>query len=109
MVCVGVPTALLKGEGSEFWLRLSAFDNLAHVALGTKQQAVFDGMNKLAKKHAEQLQRTINDKPMHSKVQKVMLGAIADPKSNTIMYLASAEVKEIDKMKCQTKAPIYTL
>src|SRR5258708_4890612 len=109
IVSLGVSTALLNGDASAFWLRLSAFDNLAHVALGTKQQAVFDGMNKLAKKHAEQLQRTLNDKPMHSKVQKVMLGAIADPKSNTIMYLASAEVKEIDKMKRQTQAPISTL
>jgi hypothetical protein len=103
-VSLGIWAGLLNGDSSAFLLRLSAFDNLAHVAMGTDQQAVFDEMNKLTKKWAhEQLQHGPNDKAMHSTIRKVLLGARAYPASNTIMLMASADVKDIDRMKSQAR------
>lgn len=41
-VSLGVNAAILNGDASAIWLRLSTFDNLAHVAIGTEQQSIFD-------------------------------------------------------------------
>src|ERR1035441_2112788 len=46
---MGIATQLFNGEASALWLHLSAFDNLSYAALGTRPQAVFDGLTELLK------------------------------------------------------------
>lgn len=113
-VSLSVNPVLLSGDASAFWLRLSALDNLAHTALGTRQRTVFDELNKLAKKAAEaelvaacgtaspcdqgSAKGGLKDLMLHSKVNRVTLGARADAKSGIMILIASATVSDIEKM-----------
>ena len=93
--------ALLKGDASAFWLKLSTFDNLVQTALHTKQRTVFDEMNSLAKKLGQQIMatNTIPQDMLHSRTGKVALGVRMDPKTAIIILIASADVKDIEKMQ----------
>lgn len=98
-----VQTFLVNGDPRAFWLRLSMLDNLATVALGTRQRAVFDELNRLAEQAAKEMlplvrQRDANAKrELHGSAEKATLGVFADTKS--VVLLASANMKDIDKMK----------
>jgi hypothetical protein len=98
-----VQTFLVNGDPSAFWLRLSMLDNLASVALGTKQRAVFDELNRLAKQAADEMLPLIRQgnadakKELHGSAGKAILGVFADTKS--VVLMASANMKDIDKMK----------
>jgi len=98
-----VQTFLENGNPSAFWLRLSMLDNLANVALGTKQRMVFDGLNKLAKQAANEMLPLIRQgdanakRELHGSAEKATLGVFADTKR--VMLMASANMKDIDKMK----------
>jgi len=98
-----VQTFLENGDPRAFWLRLSMLDNLANVALGTKQRGVFDGLNKLAKQAADEMLPLIRQGnagakiQLHGSAEKATLGVFADTKS--VMLVASANMKDIDKMK----------
>ncbi|MGH9342461.1 MAG: hypothetical protein ACRD19_01655 [Terriglobia bacterium] len=96
---LGVNAVLLNGNASAFWLRLSAFDNLVHLALGTKQEIVFDQMNKLASKMAREslTGKLAPGQMIHSKAEKATLGAVYE--KGIIFLIASADVKDIDAMK----------
>ncbi len=93
-------SAILNGDASAFWLRLSALDNLAHSALGTKQSAVFDALNGLVKKYAQAvLSAGGHPVPMiFGKTDKTTLGAVAGA-NGVLQLLVSADVKDIDGMK----------
>lgn len=94
---------VLNGDASAFWLRLSTFDNLANLAIGTKQQEVFDKTNKLSKQAANEIlpllrQGQSNAKEeLHDKAERALLGVYADAQAQVI--LASADTEDIDKMK----------
>jgi hypothetical protein len=96
-------TFLDNGDPNAFWLRLSMLDNLANVALGTKQRVVFDKLNKLAKQAANELlplirQGNANARiELHGSSEKATLGVFAGSKS--LVLMASANMKDIDKMK----------
>ncbi len=98
-----VQTFLDNGNTSAFWLRLSMLDNLANVALGTKQRTVFDGLNKLAKQAANEMLPLIRQgdanakRELHGSAEKATLGVFANTKS--VVLMASANMKDIDKMK----------
>jgi hypothetical protein len=98
-----VQTFLDNGNPSAFWLRLSMLDNLANVALGTKQRTVFDGLNKLAKQAANEMLPLIRQgdadakRELHGSAEKATLGVFANTKS--VVLMASANMKDIDKMK----------
>ncbi len=74
-----VQTFLDNGDPSAFWLRLSMLDNLANIALGTKQRAVFDGLNKLAEQAAKEMLPLIRQgntnakKELHGSAEKATL------------------------------------
>lgn len=99
-----IDAPVLNGDASAFWLRLSAFDNLANLAIGTKQQVVFDKTNKLAKQAADEILPLLRQgqsnvkKELHDKAQRALLGVYADAQAH-IVILASADTKDIDKMK----------
>jgi len=98
-----VQTFLVNGDPSAFWLRLSMLDNLANVALGTKERTVFDELNRLAKQAANEMLPLIRQgdanakKELHGVAQKATLGVFADTKG--VVLMASANMKDIDKMK----------
>jgi hypothetical protein len=99
-----IDVGVLNGDASAFWLRLSAFDNLASLALGTKQQDVFDKANKLALQAAKEILplvqqgQTNTEKHFNDTAQLALLGAFADTQGH-ITILAAADTKDIDKMK----------
>ena len=101
--------ALFNGNSNAFWLRLSALDNLAHSALGTRQQIVFDGLNTLSKKlaaqqlkHGTQGTGLLKDTGLQrSRAQRAELGARFSS-HGIIVLMASADSKDIDKMKNET-------
>jgi hypothetical protein len=92
---------------SAFWLRLSALDNLCHSALGTKQQAVFDELNRLAKQVSKEMaplmQQGVEDaeRQRFGKAQRAAL--LVSGTSRLIHLQASAFTKDIDKMKRDRK------
>lgn len=100
-------TFLPNGDPQAFWLRLSALDNLAHVALGTKQEAVFDELNKMAKDAANEMVpllhqgRTDVKLERHGKAQRAVLYVSGD--AHGVVLLASATTHDIDKMKRERK------
>lgn len=101
---LGLNAATLNGDMSAFWLRLSVFDTLAHHALGTKPQAVFDGLNPLVK----QLFRKILDegeaalgKPYESELGSVTLTAFASRDVPVVVLIASARPKDIDILRAK--------
>lgn len=95
-----VHTQVLDGDASAFWLRLSAFDALAHSALGVRQQVTFDNLNVLVKKASiEVLSGNPKSNMLHGRAEHVTLGVTSDNKSPVIVLMASANVKDIDKMK----------
>jgi hypothetical protein len=94
-----VDAALLR-DADAFWLRLSALDNLAHPALGTKQQAIFDGLNRLVKKLAQQqLAHGITKDILYDRAQKATLAAGTPVDAPVLVLMASAKVRDIDEMK----------
>jgi hypothetical protein len=97
---LSVDPVLLNGDASAFWLRLSAFDNLVHSAFGTKQQTVFDEMNRLARKIAQQAvaTKTAPSQGVQSRADKATL-SVSIGNSGVLILVASAYVKDIDKMK----------
>lgn len=97
---LSVDAMLLNGDAGAFWLRLSAFDNLAHTALGTPQQIVFDELNKLAKKIAMQVVETKQATPglLHGKAGKATLGGRMR-EDGVLFLMASARVRDIDEMR----------
>jgi hypothetical protein len=88
-------------DANAFWLRLSALDNLAYPALGTKQQSIFDGLNPLVKKLAqEQLAHGIKpDTMVFGKAGKVRLSVSIPAAAPILVLMASADVHDIDGMK----------
>jgi hypothetical protein len=101
-----IDVGVLNGDADAFWLRLSTFDNLASLALGTKQQAVFDKANKLQLQAAKAILPLVQQgqpdavKEFHDTVQLALVTAFADAKGR-ITILAGADTKDIDKMKGQ--------
>jgi hypothetical protein len=94
-----IDAGLLNGDASALWLRISAFDNLAHAALGTRPQATFDELNKLIKTLAKDaLKRGQFSTMFYSKSDKAVLGAKGYADSQIIL-MASAHVKDIDSMR----------
>lgn len=103
-----VDAVVLGGDASAFWLRLSALDNLSHLALGTKQQAVFDEFNKLSKRVAKEILpllkqgRTDVQKKLFGKAQRATI--LATGTADGLIFLqASAYTKNIDRMKDDRK------
>jgi hypothetical protein len=100
-LAIGVNLGLLNGDASAFWLHLSAFDNLVHSALGTKPQAVFDNLAKLAKALAQKASKgglppgTFFD----GKTDRALLSATGNEATQIIIFGAYADVRDIDKMK----------
>lgn len=93
---------MLKGDASAFWLRLSTLDNLVQSAFQTKQRTVFDELNRLVAKELGPYLMKHNAVPenmLHGRTQKVLLGVSMDPKTAIIALIASADVKDIDKMQ----------
>jgi hypothetical protein len=98
-----VDAALLK-DADAFWLRLSALDNLANPALGTRQQSIFDGLNRLAKKFAQQqIAHGIKADMLYDKAQKAILAVGTPAVSPVLILMASAKVRDIDEMKRSTE------
>ena len=114
-VSLAVNILQINGDARAFWLRLSTFDNLAQTAFGTKQRTIFDEMNKLAKKLAEQEMEGIcgatpapcdfdkatgafRNLVLDSKVGRVTLFAKGDTQTGTLIFTASATVDD-DKTK----------
>jgi hypothetical protein len=99
-LALGVNFGLLNGDASAFWLHLSAFDNLVHSALGTKPQAVFDNLAKLAKAFAQKASKgglppgTFFD----GKTDRALLTVTGSETTQIIILGASADVRNIDKM-----------
>ena len=89
----------LHGDASALWIHLSAFDGLAHSVMGTKPQAVFDGMSTLIKSLAraavkgEIREGTFFD----GHADKANLMMVTDGK--VVVAAAGADVKDINKMK----------
>ena len=95
-----IEAGLLNGDASALWLRISAFDNLSHAALGTRPQKTFDELNKLIKTLAKDaLKRGQFSTMLHSRSDKAVLGATGYNDSQIILLMASAYVKDIDSMK----------
>jgi hypothetical protein len=97
---MGIATQLLNGEASALWLHLSAFDNLSYAALGTRPQAVFDGLTELLK---DMCSKEMNGgiggvTTFGSKTDNASLEVAADPDNGMIVIAAYADVKAIDKM-----------
>jgi len=96
-------TFLTNGDPSAFWLRLSALDNLANIALGTKQREVFDGLNKMAVETAKEMLPLVRNgdatakMDKHGSAGKAILGVYAN--TSSVVLMASASMKDIDKMK----------
>lgn len=92
--------AVTLQDANAFWLRLSALDNLAGPALGTKQQGVFDGLNKLAKKFArQQLAHGVKIDMQYDRIQRASLAVGIPSDGPFLIFMASAKVHDIDEMK----------
>jgi hypothetical protein len=94
--------AILQGDASAFWLRLSALDNLVETALHTKPRVVFDELNRLVVKElAPYLMKhnAVPDKMLHAQTDKVTLGVNMNPDTAIIALIASAGVNDIDRMQ----------
>lgn len=89
----------LNGDASALWLHLSAFDGLSHLALGTKPQAVFDGLSTLIKSLAvADLKGNLHQGAyFEGHADKAYLLAMTDGK--VVAASAGAEIKDIDRMK----------
>lgn len=85
------------GDASAVWLRLSALDNLAHVALGTKPQTVFEEQIKISKR----LPYNADKDDLSGKAQRATV--VTATRDGWLILLASASVKDIDKMKRDQK------
>ena len=100
-LALGVNGGLLKGDASALWLHLSAFDNLVHSALGTKPQDVFDNLGKLARALVQKASKgglppgTFLD----GKADRALLSVTGNENAVVIIFGASADVRDIDKMK----------
>lgn len=121
MVSLSANPVLLNGDAGAFWLRLSAFDNLAHTALETPQRVVFDEVNKLAIKLSKQELQGICGTPspcdastakgslrtlmLFSKADRATVSAREDGKSAVFLYMASATVNNIEKMSSRSDLP----
>jgi len=119
-VSLSVNPVLLNGDAGAFWLRLSAFDNLAHTALATPQRIVFDEVNKLAIKLSKQELQDICGKPspcdasvatgnlrdlvLYAKADRATVSAREDAKSAMFLFMASATVSDIEKMSSRYKS-----
>lgn len=89
----------LNGDASAFWLRLSAFDNLVHSALGVRQQRAFDELNKLATRFArEQVRGGLHKAKVYGRADKAVLGVFGEP-DGLLTLMVSASVKDIDHMR----------
>jgi hypothetical protein len=97
---MGIATQLLNGEASALWLHLSAFDNLSYAALGTRPQAVFDGLTELLKDMcSKEMNGGISGvTTFGGKTDNASLEVAADPDNGIIVIAAYADVKAIDKM-----------
>ena len=84
------------GDRESLLLRLSAFDNLSHVALGTKPQSVFDEATRLAGKFNNNMKRGQRFKGKAQKAKVALKVAESDPFINIVVH---ADIKDIDKMK----------
>jgi hypothetical protein len=95
-----IDARLLNGDASALWLRMSAFDNLAHTALWTRPQAVFDALNKSIKTLAkDMLEQGKVDATIQNKMDGVYIMAKGDQAAQVIILSAAASVKDIDRMK----------
>jgi hypothetical protein len=90
----GVGLAEPLKDQSTFWFSLSVFDNLVHISLGTKDQDVFEKMNKLAQQALLQKGHV----QLYGSTQRATLQAATDP-GGPLFLFASANTREIDKMK----------
>ena len=97
---MGIATQLFNGEASALWLHLSAFDNLSYAALGTRPQAVFDGLTELLKDMcSKEMNGGISGvTTFGGKTDNASLEVAADPDNGIIVIAAYADVKAIDKM-----------
>jgi len=85
-----VDIGLLGGDASAFWLRLSAFDNLVHAAMHTKQQSVFDKMNKLVMDLAKAaLTNALSERSLNSQAEEAVLLASYNPAFVAVMVAAT--------------------
>ena len=101
-LALGFNVGLLSADASAFWLRLSAFDNLTHAALGTKPKSVFDGLGKLAKALAlKAVKEELRPDTLFSgKADRAFLVATGGSDNDKIVLLgAYADVSDIDEMK----------
>jgi hypothetical protein len=90
----GVGLADPVKDPSTFWFSLSVFDNLVHISLGTKDQDVFEKINKLAQQALLQKGHV----QIYGSSQRATLQAATDP-GEPLFLFASANTKDIDKMK----------
>lgn len=81
-------------DPNTFWFSLSVFDNLAHIALGTKDQDVFEALNKLAQQALQQKGHV----QLYGSTQRAKLQAASDS-GEPLFLMVSANTKDIDKMK----------
>jgi hypothetical protein len=99
-----IDVGALNGDAGALWLRLSTFDNLASLALGTKQQAVFDKAIKLQLEAAKEILPLVQQgqfnavKEHHDTAQLALVAAFANAQGR-VTILAGADTKDIDKMK----------
>jgi hypothetical protein len=117
-VSLSVSPVLLNGDAAAFWLRLSAFDNLAHTALGTPQRTVFDEVNKLAIKLSRQelegicgtpspcdastAKGSLRDLRLYGKADRATVSAHEDAKSAIFLFMSFATVNNIEKMSSRS-------
>ena len=102
-VTMMVGVNLLNGDASALWLHLSTLDGLAHVALGTKLQAVFDESSRLLKEITLAQSKPGNHGyvSLNGKADKALLSAdhLAIPYAMDVIDIdVAADVKDIDRM-----------
>jgi hypothetical protein len=104
-----VDPAVLSFDANAYWLRLSAFDGLAHSALGIRQELTFDKLNTMSKQLAEAIVAAQGQpgKVFSDKVDKVSL--LARVSSERVVVLtASATVGDIDRMRQRRESNVGT-